>query len=99
MITFDWRRCPAPSLLPDSSRPADTGLPRGDYENGPMIDQGGVVGYGPLSSDLGPRFGTGTDNGDSDDGNGNGIFGIDFGGNCWLWAGLAAVSAMLLKGR
>ena len=102
MITYDWRRCPAPSLLPDSSKPADTGLPRGSYESGPLVDEGGIVGYGPLSSDLGPRFGIGP-GGDGEDGDGSG-FGSGIldalGSNCMFWAGAAVLGVMaLVKGK
>lgn len=56
MVTYDWRRCPYPTLQPPAVRPSDSGLPRGDYGTGPLEDQAPMTGYGPLSSDLGPRF-------------------------------------------
>ena len=56
MVTYDWRRCPYPTLNPLTDRPGDTGLPHDSYGTGPLSDQAPVSNYGPLTSDLGPRF-------------------------------------------
>jgi len=94
MVTFDWRRCPQPDISIVDNGPVDAGLPQSDYETGVLSDQSAAVGYGPLSSDLGPRFGQGLNiNGDdvsddADNGLGNGI------SICWLIAAGAALMTL-----